>query len=152
MTVSTRASGSLLIRAATHLDLAAVLGLAREAELPETGIAESIESFLVADEAGVVIASAGLELYGIDALLRTVVVAAERRGTGVGRSLVEAAVLRARELECGSVYLLTTTAREFFLQRGFEVAARGSAPPGVRDSWEFRSGCPETAVFLRRAT
>jgi amino-acid N-acetyltransferase len=142
---------SVWVRGATRGDTTAVLELARQAELLETGIVEGIEGFIVAQQDDKVVGSAGLELYGYDGLLRTVVVAKTHRDAGVGRSLVEAAVSEARKLELRTVYLLTTTAPAFFTRLGFEVTARESAPPDIRESWEFKSGCPETAQFMRRA-
>lgn len=144
------AATTLLIRKATRADSAAVLDLAREARLLEAGIGESIEDFDVAEQQGRIIGSAGLERHGDDALLRTVVVAPARRGEGIGQLLVEAGMRRARVLELRAVYLLTTTAREFFDGVGFEVMTRDSAPPGIRESWEFKIGCPGTAVLMCR--
>ena len=141
---------SVWIRGATKGDTTAVLELARKAELLETGIVEGIERFIVAQRDDRVVGSAGLERHGDDGLLRTVVVAKTHRGAGVGRSLVEAAVLEARKLELRTVFLLTTTAPEFFTRLGFEMTAREAASPDIRESWEFKSGCPETAKFMRR--
>ena len=138
------------LRGATNADLLAILALARQAALPEVGIAEAIDRFSVAVHDGVIVGSAGLEAYGRDALLRTVVVAPASRGTGVGRELVEDAFRRARTLDLRSVFLLTTTAREFFGRLGFEPTPRASAPPLLRESWEFKTGCPDTAVLMRR--
>ena len=57
---------------------------------------------------------------------------------------------RARLLELCDVYLLTTTARYYFTRHGFAECARDTVPAAVRDSWEFRSGCPTTAVVMMR--
>jgi amino-acid N-acetyltransferase len=148
-----RPSGSpIVIRDARASDLAAVLRLAAQGNLLATGIAAGIDGFLVAESDQLIVGSCGLEKYSDDGLLRTVAVASELRGRGVGTRLVEVAMTRARELDLRAVYLLTTTARGFFLARGFEVVLRGSAPAGIRDSWEFSAGCPETAVLMRRGT
>ena len=48
-------------------------------------------------------------------------------------------------------FLLTTTAREYFLRRGFADCSRETAPPGIRESFEFRSGCPSSAAFLKKS-
>jgi amino-acid N-acetyltransferase len=139
----------IAIRGATSADAPAVLALVQRARLLETGIAEGIAGFVVAEHAGAVIASAGLESYGSDALLRSVAVAPESRGRGLGRLLVESALRRAATPELSAVYLLTTTARDFFAKLGFEAVARSAAPPGIREAWEFKSGCPQSAVFMR---
>jgi amino-acid N-acetyltransferase len=61
----------------------------------------------------------GLELYGDVALLRSLAVASSRRGSGVGSGLVAHAERHAREQGVQSLYLLTTTAEQFFLRRGY---------------------------------
>ena len=48
------------------------------------------------------------------------------------------------------VYLLTTTAHDYFARRGFADCARGEAPAAIRDSWEFRTGCPTSSSLMRR--
>jgi amino-acid N-acetyltransferase len=141
---------SLLVRGATPADVTAILELARRGQLLDAGIAECIDGFVVAERAGCIIGTAGLERHGADGLLRTVAVAVESRDDGVGRVLVEAAMRRAGELELDSVYLLTTTARDFFGRLGFEAIPRGAAPLPIRESWEFAAGCPSSAVLMRR--
>jgi amino-acid N-acetyltransferase len=98
-----------------------------------------------------VIAVAGLELHGEDGLLRSVAVDDDYRGQGLAAALIEAALERAARVGLRSVYLLTTTARDYFARRGFAECERDSAPPLIRESWEFRAGCPSTASFMKRA-
>ncbi len=57
---------------------------------------------------------------------------------------------RAKRVELRSVYLLTTTARDYFARRGFADCPREEAPAAIRESWEFRTGCPSTAAFMKR--
>jgi amino-acid N-acetyltransferase len=99
---------------------------------------------------GRVVGVAGLEVHGDFGLLRSVAVDPDYRGQGLAASLVEAAMERAKKLNLLSVYLLTTTARDYFARRGFADCERDDAPPAVRESWEFRSGCPSTAAFMKR--
>jgi len=146
------AAAPIVTRRARASDLGAVLRLAAHGELLETGIAASFAGFFVAESEAVIVGSCGLETYSDDGLLRTVVVAPELRGRGVGSRLVDVAIAGAREQGLRAVYLLTTTARGFFAARGFEVVLRDAAPPGIRDSWEFAAGCPGTAVLMRRGT
>jgi N-acetylglutamate synthase-like GNAT family acetyltransferase len=133
---------SCAVRAARSTELEAVLALARDAELLEVGVAESFGDFLVAEYQGDLVGAAGLELHAGAALLRTVVVAAHHRSRSVGQKLVEACLSRARERGVGRVYLLTTTAPEFFAKLGFEITPRTQAPAPIRESWEFRAVSP----------
>jgi amino-acid N-acetyltransferase len=127
-----------------------VLALARAGGVLERGIAEGFGEFLVAEQEGGVVGACGLEQHGGDALLRSVVVDAGFRGGGVGRLLVDAALRRARERGLAEVYLLTTSAPEYFARLGFGFRSRDAAPAAIRESWEFRAGCPASARFMSR--
>ena len=106
--------------------------------------------FVVREDDGRVVGVAGLELHGEDGLLRSVAVDDDYRGQGVAAALVEAVVERAERVGLHSVFLLTTSARDYFARRGFSDCAREAAPPAIRESWEFKSGCPSTAAFMQR--
>jgi amino-acid N-acetyltransferase len=56
----------------------------------------------------------------------------------------------AREAGIGRLYLLTTTAADFFAALGYERVDRGEVPEAVRGSAEFSDLCPDTAVAMRR--
>jgi amino-acid N-acetyltransferase len=131
-------------------DLRGALDLLGRAELTEQDVAERWgHYFVVREDDGRVVGVAGLEVHGEDGLLRSVAVDADYRGQGLATSLVEAALERAKILDLRAVYLLTTTARDYFARHGFVDCARETAPAAVRESWEFRAGCPSTAAFMR---
>ena len=132
-------------------DLQDALDLLRRCELPEHGVAERWgHYFVVREDDGRVVGTGGLEVHGTDGLLRSVGVEADYRGQGLGVKLVEAVVERATQLDLRAVYLLTTTARDFFARRRFADSPRDEAPAPIRESWEFRTGCPATAVLMKR--
>lgn len=143
-------AGSIVIREARASDLAAVLELLQSSALPETGVAEAFGAFLVATRDERVLGACGLERYGSDRLLRSVVVAREARHGGVGRRLIDTALTRAREQRVDAVYLLTTSARDYFARHGFQPTPREDAPAAIRSSWEFANGCPSSATFMAR--
>ena len=105
---------------------------------------------VVARDAGRVVGAAALELYAEGALLRSIVVDVGLQGQGVGQQLTAAAVALASELGVPMVFLLTTTAAEFFPRFGFERVSRDDVPASVGASVEFRSACPASAVVMRR--
>lgn len=141
-------------------DLTRIEDLLRAADLP----AEDLETSPVRlffgydgeasndgpDEASAFVGAGGLEVYGADALLRSVVVPEERRGEGHGGALCDAIEARAAEEGVERLYLLTTTAEGFFAGRGFEVVDRDDAPASIRDTAEFRELCSETATCMRK--
>jgi amino-acid N-acetyltransferase len=132
-------------------DLPGALDLLGRSELTEQDVAEHWgHYFVVHEDDGRVVGVAGLEVHGEDGLLRSVAVDPDYRGQGLAASLVEAAMQRARRLRLRSVYLLTTTARDYFARRGFADCPRDEAPDAIRESWEFRAGCPSTAAFMKR--
>lgn len=93
----------------------------------------------------------GIELYGSDALLRSLVVRESERRRGTGHALVSAAETHARNAGVRSVYLLTETAAAFFSSLGYAVLARDNAPPAIRGTAQFSTLCPGSAHFMHKA-
>ena len=56
----------------------------------------------------------------------------------------------ARDRGVDTVFLLTTTAERFFPKFGFEPVTRADVPASLKESVEFRSACPQTAVVMRK--
>lgn len=132
-------------------DVPEALDLLRRSDLSGKHVAERWgHYFVVREDDGRVVGVAGLEVHGDDGLLRSLAVDADYRRQGLGASLVEAVVGRARRLELGMVYLLTTDARDYFARLGFADCPRDEAPEPIRVSWEFSTGCPATAAFMKR--
>jgi amino-acid N-acetyltransferase len=137
------------IAGARRSDLPSIRWLLDIEFLPSADLTEeALEHFLVhRDQLGVA-GVIGLQLFGEVALLRSLVVSGERMGCGIGRSLVTAAETLAAELRVRSIYLLTTTAADFFEYRGFRRIGREEAPQEIRATQEFSSLCPSTAVLM----
>ena len=136
---------------ARPFDLPGALDLLGRSELTEQDVAARWgHYFVVREDDGRVVGVAGLEIHGDDGLLRSVAVDEDYRGQGLAASLVEAALERAKKVSLRSVYLLTTTARDYFARHEFADCPRDEAPALIRESWEFRSGCPSTAAFMKR--
>jgi amino-acid N-acetyltransferase len=74
-----------------------------------------------------VVGAVGAEVYGEEALLRSLVVAPDWRGTGMGGRLVDALERAAFGWGVRRWWLLTTTADHFFAARGFCGVARCAA-------------------------
>jgi amino-acid N-acetyltransferase len=134
---------SIEIEFAVPSDLPAVLTLLRESGLPKAGLAEHPGTLLlVARGNDRVVGTAALELYGKNALLRSVAVEKDVRGEGLGDRLTRAALDTARRLGVTSVYLLTETAEGFFEHHGFARADRNEVPDDVARSVQFTyDGC-----------
>jgi amino-acid N-acetyltransferase len=138
------------IRNATNADLSAVESLLSTSDLPVEGVRDNFSSFIVAEERGAIAGAIGLEKFGSVALLRSAVVAPDNRGSGVGRRLVEQLLDRAGKDGIEALYLLTTTAENYFPRFGFARTTRSDVPDAVKASAEFHGACPDTAVVMTR--
>lgn len=137
------------VTAAQAGDLPALLELLERSDLPRDGFAEHLGSALVARDAGRVVGSAAVERYGQAGLLRSVAVDAAYRGRGLGAQLVDAALTLARRDGLRTVYLLTTSAPEYFPRFGFAPVGRADVTAEVRQSVEFTGACPDSALVMR---
>ena len=136
------------ITPAAPADLPAILALLAASKLPRATIEDHVASTLVARHESAVVGTAALELYGDAALLRSVTVATELRGQGLGIALTLAALDLARRHRVRTVYLLTETAGQFFPKFGFRAIARTDVEPAVLSSTEFTTACPKTALVM----
>lgn len=138
------------IRNAIDADLSAVESLLATNDLPLEGVRENFSSFVVAEDRGAIRGAIGLEKFGSVALLRSVVVSPDNRGSGIGGRLVEQLLERADEEGIEDLYLLTTTAEKYFPRFGFTRTTRMAVPDAVKASAEFQGACPDTAVVMTR--
>ncbi len=138
-----------LIRSAHAQDLDEIEHLLQRAGLTIAGVRDHLDGFEVAEEEGRIVASAGLEIYGAAALLRSVAVDPAHRNRGVARELVQRLLNRAAGNGAGAVYLLTTTAADYFRRFGFEAIARDDVALVVQASEEFGDAYCETAQAMR---
>jgi amino-acid N-acetyltransferase len=109
-----------------------------------------LEDFFFVGSDGSPTGLVGLELYGTDALLRSLVVGENARGNGLGSTLVGHAERYAVTKGVRSVYLLTTTAEAFFKRLGYERIDRSQAPPSIKETREFASLCPASSAFMMK--
>ena len=141
---------NVTIRAARADDLSAVRALLTDAHLPLDGVDEQFgDGYAVAESAGKVIGAEGIETYEDAGLLRSAVVHDSWRGRGIGDALTRDRLDWARSRGLREVYLLTTTAADYFPRHGFARVDRASAPTAVQRSREFAEACPDTAVTMR---
>lgn len=142
--------GPIEIRRAIASDLDAISSLLAVSELPLDGVAQSIENFFVAEAKEVIVGCVGLEMHGDYGLLRSAAVSEHLRGRGVGRQLVNEAIEDAKRRRHCALYLLTTTAEDYFPAFGFEKIDRSSVPVELNDSPELKGACPASATLMRK--
>jgi amino-acid N-acetyltransferase len=139
------------IRKARDQDFEAVGSLLAANDLPVEGVKENFSSFVVAEDGGVVVGAIGLEKFGSVALLRSAVVSNDYRGSGIGRGLVEQILEVAGNDGIEELFLLTTTAEDYFPRFGFARTTRSAVPAAIKASAEFQGACPESATVMKRA-
>jgi len=100
------------------------------------------------DGGGELIGSGGLELYGDSALLRSIAVKENARGQELGKKIVDDLVTQARNSKINNIFLLTETAKDFFIKKGFTIVSRDDVPSQVRASSEFTHVCPSSAICM----
>ncbi|HZS05857.1 MAG TPA: GNAT family N-acetyltransferase [Blastocatellia bacterium] len=91
-----------------------VLALLRETGLPEEGVAEHFDNFLIARDGPRLTGCIGMERYGDVALLRSLAVVPDRQRDGLGKMLTARLLEDAQSAGVREVILLTTTAKDFF--------------------------------------
>jgi amino-acid N-acetyltransferase len=111
---------------------------------------EHLEHFFVLGSDSSPTGLVGLELYGADALLRSLVVDESARGNSLGSILVEHAEQYAATKGVRTIYLLTTTAEPFFKRLGYERIDRSQAPSSIKDTREFAGLCPTSSALLMK--
>lgn len=141
---------TVTIAPARWSDYDVVAALLEREHLPLAGLRQHFDTAIVARAGNRIVGCAALEPYEGGALLRSVAVDAEYRGTGVGSELTRAAIQLATQRLVPAVYLLTTTAERFFRKFNFEIVDRADVPHSVAASEEFAHACPSTAIVMRR--
>jgi amino-acid N-acetyltransferase len=87
--------------------------------------------------------------------LRSLAVAPDLKGRGIGRAIVEAIIERMRSLEKNGVLFTLTCEPAFFQRMGFSLTDRENFPPKI---WSDCASCPrndccnETALEMKIAS
>ena len=127
-----------------------IVKLLSQAKLPAQDLTlEKLEYFLVAKaKDGSVMGTIGVELYQDVGLLRSLVIHPSYQGKGLGKRLTREVESFAQQRSVKTLYLLTTTAAEFFPKLGYQVIQRDRAPMSIAKTEEFKTICPVSAVCL----
>ncbi|WP_415382982.1 arsenic resistance N-acetyltransferase ArsN2 [Halosimplex sp. TS25] len=125
--------------------------LLTDADLPTADLGSDAVDCYVARAAGERVGVGALELRGPHALVRSVAVEPDRRGEGYGTAIADALETEASDAGAERLFLLTTTARDFFAARGYEVVDREAVPDPIRATNEFADLCPASATVMRKS-
>ena len=126
------------------------IALLQEQQLPTSDIDDDKLLYLLwKDER--IIGTAGLDIFEDCALLRSVSVIKEEQGKGFGKVINKEIENFAKESGINCLYLLTTTAKDFFDKQGYCAIKREEAPVAVQQTAEFSSLCPSSAVVMKKS-
>lgn len=129
-----------------------VVALLTASALPIDDLADPAIALLGARTDDALVGVVGVQLLAGDlALLRSLAVDPAARTRGLGATLCDAAEALARARGIAALWLLTTTARDYFARRGYVEVARADVPDAVRATAQFGALCPASAVVMRRA-
>lgn len=141
---------SITIRDADEESIDRIEAVLEANGLPHQDVRQKPECFFAAYSDGEFIGTGGVETYGSDGLLRSLVITESNRGHGFGATLCAALEDYARTCEVDRLYLLTSTAEAFFGQRGYETTAREDAPARIQQTTEFTDLCSNSATCMRK--
>lgn len=142
---------SITVRPAEQADLDRIEALLCANDLPTQDVQAKLGSFFVAESETAVIGGGGVERYGSNGLLRSVVVTESHRSQGYGTALIDTLEDRARTNGMETLYLLTTTATPFFRAQGYDGIPRERAPSEIRQTTEFTHLCPASATCMKKS-
>ena len=132
--------GNPILRKAQIKDISAIEKLLSKEKLPSVGaIEEIIDSFWVLDERGNIIGSVCLEIFNDLSLIRSVVVAQEKRNCGLGDRLMQVALGEALDHGIRRVYLFTINAESFFISFGFRKCTLEEFELAIQDCSQYKA-------------
>jgi len=118
--------------------------------LPSRDVGETRQRFIVASENGRLIGCAGLQVAGQDGLVRSMAVHWTRRNAGLGTRLHDRLLFEAVLAGVRTLYVVTTTAEDFFARHGFKKVSAQAVPAELRASDEFTAFVPGGGAVMSR--
>jgi len=148
----------MIVRAAREADIGAMKALIdryaqadRMLERSDAFLRANLQDFLVAEDDGAFLGCGALAVLTADlAEVRSLAVAPQAGGKGVGKAIVAACVARAREAGLRRVFALTLVP-EFFEKCGFALSSLGRLPEKSAAECPVcpkRFACDEHAMLL----
>ena len=134
---------------ASQNSFSAAIELLKQNNLPTEDITPGTQLFVVED-GNEVIATVAVEYDYDDALLRSLSVSEIKRGRGVGSELVPFIEDYVRRQGVRNMFLLTTTAADFFAKRGYKVIDRSNVPEFIQKTKEYSVICASSSTLMKK--
>jgi amino-acid N-acetyltransferase len=135
---------------ASQNSFTAAIRLLQTCGLPTEDITPGTQLF-VAEEDNEVIATVAVEYDYSNALLRSLCVDKHYRKKGIGEDLVSFIEDYVARQGVQNIYILTTTAENFFTKRGYQKDKRTEVPFFIQNTSEFSSLCSSSAVLMKKS-
>lgn len=138
----------IILRQATSADLDTITSILNREHLPAQDCHAHLDTFTILEVAGTAAGIGGLECYGEYGLLRSLVVLERYRGKGLGATIIHHIIEQACSQGIHTLYCLTEDAQQFLSGTGFSIWSRDAAPKPIRQTQQFSSLCPDSAVLM----
>lgn len=134
---------------ASQNSFSAAIDLLKKNNLPTEDINAGTQLFVV-EENDRVLATVAVEYDYHDALLRSLSVSQEKRNSGIGKQLVDFIEDYVKKQGVETVFLLTTTAADFFLKRGYTIIDRSNIPEFIKNTKEYSVICASSSTLMKK--
>lgn len=129
----------------------AIIELLKNEKLPVDDLPGNPGHFFVTLIDDNVVGVIGLEHLPPFGLLRSMVVHKDYRNQKIAGALVETLERYASDLKIESLYLLTETASVYFGKKNYLQVERTKVPDEIKQSTEFSSVCPVSAIVMKKS-
>lgn len=138
------------LQPASPADRPAICTLLQSENLPVVDLSPDLAHFFIARDNGQPIGLIGLDPYGANGLLRSMIVLPDYRNKGLAGELIAKLESHARNLGIRQLYLITNTAEAYFQEKGFQCIAKDQLPVDLASSAEFNGLCPASSAIMTR--
>lgn len=136
--------------AASPTAFAKAIALLKRNDLPVNDISQGTQLYVMEDD-NKVVGTIAVEYDQDNALLRCLSVAGHTRNAGLGKMLVDFIEDYLSNQGVQNIYLLTTTAKNFFSNRGYAVIDRMAVAVFIGKASECSLVCPALATSIKKS-
>ena len=134
---------------ATHYRKSIIALLISE-KLPVADLPQTLDNFIVTLQGDKLTGVAGLEISGLYGLLRSLAVEKAFRNQGIANQLLSKIERLAISNQVTEIYLLTETASNYFIKKGFQHITRDEVPAEIQQTSLFSKICPQSAIVMKK--
>lgn len=128
-----------------------VVALLEQGKLLIDDLPAGLPGFVMAKDESIPVGVAGLESFGSIGLLRSVAVDPAYQNKGVAAQLIEQVLTTAQAGNLQELYLITTTADQYFTRFGFVAINRELVPDAIQKTRQLSALCPSSAIVMKRS-